>query len=154
MRRALRDWSALLAAFVTGAALMSVVSATAQDPSPAAPDATNPGARERALAAEQVELAERILAKIAEGGGGYGSARSRIVALPSWSRRLVESRLTLARTTEDRVAAIQPHIDRLEALLEAVEPGVNRKFLDPVDQDMLRFELLDAQRWLIREKGL
>jgi hypothetical protein len=158
MTRRIRDWSPLAAAFVAGGVLMSVVSAPAQDPPPGlAPrvdDAGGPALQARALAADQAEIARRALEVLAaqhqrDPGDPERYVREQI----RWGRRLADATLAQAGTADERAAAITPYVERLEGLAKQMEALREAARASTVEVDEVRYELLEARRWRIQERG-
>lgn len=141
-----RHWTAMAAAFVAGGTLITVLSATAQDAKPARSKPDD------ALAAEQLKIAEEALQTIALRQRDAAMAPTDDVVLV-WNRRLAEAKVALAKSPQEKVDAIQAFIKRLEEIA-AIE---DRRFQDGLSTGLdvadARYAVLEARRWLEKEKA-
>lgn len=141
-----RYLTAMAAAFVAGGTLMTVLSAPAQDAKPAR------SKEDDALASEQLKIAEDALKTIALRQRDAAMAPTDDVVL-IWNRRLTEAKVALAKTPQEKADAIRAFVKRLEEIA-AIE---DRRFQDGLSTGLdvadARYAVLEAQRWLEKEKG-
>jgi hypothetical protein len=75
--------------------------------------------------------------------------------LSSWSRKWAEAEQDAADTKGKRVAAVQSHVDRMKkwegVVKDLVGGGAGRAAA--IDADLLEFDRLEAEAWLMRTKA-
>ena len=71
--------------------------------------------------------------------------------LSIWSRRRFESRLDLARTKAERVAAAQEHLDEMKATEQHVTREAEAGEVDRLAVMEAQYRRLEAESWLERE---
>jgi hypothetical protein len=156
MTRPLRRWSALAAAFVSGGVLMSVVSAPAQDPPPTvAPlvrDVDDPALADRKFVEEERKLAEEALKVIAaqQRDAGFSPSDDAVV---DWNHRLAETRLALARTPDERTAAVSAFVEHMKRALAVDEARKQIGEITPRELLDTEYGLMEAERWLARTRS-
>ena len=70
-----------------------------------------------------------------------------------WSRRWMEAEEQASDKTEDRIAAVQAHVDRMRKLQSYVKAQQDLQSATPADVAAQQYYLLEAERALTQAKG-
>jgi hypothetical protein len=70
-----------------------------------------------------------------------------------WSRRWMEAQRELADKKEDKVAAVQGHLDRMKEMEAVVKQMRDRKIASEADVAAQEFYRLEAEQWLAQAGG-
>jgi hypothetical protein len=70
-----------------------------------------------------------------------------------WSRRWMEAERELATKAEEKVAAVEAHLDRMKTREAFVRKMIEKGFASPVDLAAQEFYRLEAEQWLAQLKG-
>jgi outer membrane protein TolC len=89
-------------------------------------------------------------AKMAQSMYEQGMADFQAVSL--WKRRVTSSELAIARTKDERVAALRNEVERAKEAEEMVRRRVSAGLAPALDSISARYELLDAEAALAAEQ--
>jgi outer membrane protein TolC len=89
-------------------------------------------------------------AKLAQGMYERGMADFQMVSL--WKRRVTSSELAMARTRDQRLAALQKEVERAKDAEEMVRRRVSAGLVPALDAISARYERLDAEAALAAEQ--
>ena len=82
----------------------------------------------------------------------YQSGLTEFQVVSTWQRRVTSSELALAKSKEQRVAALQKEIERAKTAEEMVDKRVAAGLAPVLDQIAAKFERLDAEASLATEQ--
>src|SRR5689334_18619069 len=82
----------------------------------------------------------------------YQSGMGDFQAVSTWQRRVISSELAMARTKEQRVAAMQKEVDRAKAAEELAKQRAAAGLAPALDSMAAKYERLDAEAALAAEQ--
>lgn len=148
MSRRVWSWTGPVAAFVAGGVLAWAALAIARGDGPEPPRPVE------VIVAEQAQLAEGAIRELEEEQRlSRRPAHESFHDMRLWARRLAEARLARAGSAEERAAAIRPFYDLLRDHEAEVEALIRAGILGRRDGDEVRYQRLEAERWLARESA-
>ena len=73
--------------------------------------------------------------------------------LALWSRRWMEAERELGDTKEQKIAAVQGHLDRMKKLEGTVKQMLQARLVSPIEVAAQEYYRLEAEQWLAQAKG-